>query len=395
MRKRMAPKFLLVAMVAVFLFVTSDSVEAADAYAGITIDGVFTDWDSVEKVSVDNSSLDDPAITNTAMVFDGDFIYIYIEETGHSGHVTWSGPNRNGRFVIVTDLGKTTNFQITGDNNTGFYVAGVDGATLAFQGGIYEIAIPVSEIAEYKETISYGYYLGNLFIENVANLHPDTTTDKSFNGIVYDGMYGDWTYYPHELIQYSDAFSDCNGALYLEENELFGHVYCASTQMHDLCPQLFFPIKLRFNHLNNDGKLIELKPVELDENNDAILYDELFSHSIYSYEEGVYEYYLWDNNASEDHKNINDSECPIYGKILLTVTATELNAEYVIDMDKMAAHFGLDVTDLQLIEAYYVRLGDEWISTAGTSTGPIVGMILSMSVVSLGFATCLRKQKGH
>lgn len=368
-------------------------VDAQGAYEGIVIDGKFDDWDSVAKIPVDNSGLDDPAMVDTAMVFDGDYLYIYMSEMGYPGHITWSGPNRNGRFVILTDLGKTTNFQVTGDNNTGFYVAGINGAQLAFADGKYEIAIPENELTEYMETISYGYYLGNLLVENVANLNPIQDVNKDFNGVAYDGMYGDWTYYPHELIQYSDSFSDCNGALFLEGETLFGHVYCASTQMHNLCPQLFFPIKLRFNNVNNDGILFELKPVEADANGNVVVYDNQFSHSIYSCEEGTYEYYLWDNNASEDIRDINDPNCPIYGKIILTVTATQLNAEYIVDMNKLAERFGMDITDFQLIEAYYIRLGDEWISTAGTSTGSVGGIILCASVAAVAFAAGMRKRK--
>ncbi len=395
MKKYKSIFFVLICFALIMLPSRTIYVMAADAYSGIAIDGIFDDWDSVSKIPVDNSGLDDPAIVDTAMVFDGDYVYIYISETGPSGHVTWSGPNRNGRFVIVTDLGKTTNFQITGDNNTGFYVAGVDGAQLSFAEGRYEIAIPANQLAEYHNTISYGYYLGNLFVENVSNLNPDTSQDKTFKGVTYDGMYGDWTYYPHELIQYSEAFSDCNGALYTDGETLHGHVYCASTQMHNLCPQLFFPITLRFNHMNGDGKVIELKPVEADANGNAVLYDYMFRHNIYSTQEGTFEYYLWDNNASEDIKNVNDPNNPIYGRILVTVTATELNAEYFIDMDKMAAHFGLDVTDMQLIEAYYVRLGDEWISTAGTSTGPVAGLILTGMIAVVGVAGYVGKRRGR
>lgn len=355
-------------IILIFVYATPMSVEAAP-YSGITVDGDPSDWASREKTYVGNGVIGD-----VAMVWDGDYVYIYMQEIGQENQITWSGPHSNGKFVITTDLGYNTNFQLMQGHP--ITVAGVDGASIAVKNQIYEIAIPTSAIGANLESISFGYYQGAVFVKDVANLHPTEDGDKTFKGITYDGMYGDWTYYPHTLIQYSNGDSDCRGALYADGETLYGHVRCAESAMHNLNPQLFVFFRIKVNDFNNNGgQVMEFKPAEADNQGNIKVKEWEFNNKIYNTANGVYEYYLYDNTAGEDHLNINDPENHVYGKIIITIEDSQLNAEYMLDMEKMAKYYGLEVNDLQLIEARYDRLGQQWVSTAGTSSGPIIGVI--------------------
>ena len=53
----------------------------------------------------------------------------------------------------------------------------------------------------------------------------------------------------------------------------------------------------------------------------------------------------------------------------------------------------MNVTDMKLIEANYVNIGDEWVSIAGTSTGPLLGMSLCGLSVLAVFGYRRRKNK--
>ena len=47
-----------------------------------------------------------------------------------------------------------------------------------------------------------------------------------------------------------------------------------------------------------------------------------------------------------------------------------------MDLEKLAKHFGMDASDMKLIQAQYINIGAEWVSIAGTSTGTWMGISL-------------------
>lgn len=97
-------------------------------------------------------------------------------------------------------------------------IDGIEGAKVSYSNKQYEIAIPASAIKQYKDTISFGYYMSeDMFVKDIANLKENDSKDKSFHGIKYDGNYTDWDYYPHQLVQYSTSGGvgeDAEAALY-------------------------------------------------------------------------------------------------------------------------------------------------------------------------------------
>lgn len=343
-------------------------------YDGITIDGNFKDWNAIAKTKVE----DEEHLTDVAMIFDGDYIYIYMKETSDKALVS-SGDYKNGAFTIHTDLGRDTVFKLNTDS-----IENVEGATVSHSNLQYEIAIPVSEIKQYKETISFGYFMDQkLLIENVANLQADQDRDTSFDTIVYDGSYLDWEYYPHQLVQYSSPgtpVSDAEAALYQKDSLLYGHV---KTYLN-LNSAEFKDITLSFN----DEQSINLTLVGADEDGNIIRNPQLRNLS-----KGTYEYYLWDRDSGSSAKNIKDEDAPLYGKIMVTIGASSDEMEYYVELDKVAEHLSMDVTDMKLIQAQYINIGKEWVTIGGASSGPIVGILISIAIAALSGVLLERKSQ--
>lgn len=336
-------------------------IEEEPVYEGISVDGNFKDWAAIAKKPVDGE-----ALTAVAMIFDGDYVYIYMKENAE-GALTHSGSHSNGAFTIYTDLGRDTVFKLNTDS-----IVGIEGATVKHSNLQYEIAIPASQIKQYKETISFGYFMSNeLLIDSVANLQEDGQRDTSTSGIVYDGYYEDWNYYPHHLVQYStpgNPVSDAEAALFQEDSVLYGHV---KTYLN-LNNAAFKDITLRFNE--NDSSEMNFTLVGVDEQGNIIR-----NPNLRNLEPGTYEYYLWERSSGIDAKNINDPNAPIYGKIKVTIGASSDEMEYQVDLNKVAKDLNLDQSDMKVIQASYINVGHEWVTIAGTSSGPVVGIVLCLA----------------
>lgn len=347
-------------------------------YRGIAVDGSFSDWDAVAKTAVN-----DEIMVETAMVFDGDFLYIYMKETS-DGVITWSGEKSNGKFTIYTDTGRNTTFKLNKDS-----LEGIDGAKVKHSNCQYEIAIPAEAVKQYKETVSYGYYMKEeMLVSDVANLQA-SQEKKDFTGIVYDGSYTDWDYYPHDLIQYSTpggVGADAEAALYTDGTVLYGHVL--STLHRD--EKEFLPFTIRVNE--DDKTAVSFRLVTADKDGNVNMnpkHDNL--------DAGTYEFYLWDLSSGSTAGNIEDEDAPVYGRMYLTVRKTDQGVpisdemEFQVDLERLAAHFAMDASDFKLIQAQYINIGTEWVSIAGTSTGAAVGFSLcGLSV--LGVLWCRKKK---
>ena len=354
---------------------TPGSGDNGNAYNGITIDGNFSDWKYIARTPVNNG-----AVVDAAMIFDGDWVYIYIKDEGN-GCATWSGAYSNGNFTILTDTGRNTVFKL-GTN----YIGGVDGAEVIYSNNQYEIAIPASAVKQYNSTISFGYYMADeMIIKDVANLQGG---GGSFGGITYDGLYGDWDHYPHQLIQYAtpgthivdDGLSE--GALYTTGTTLYGHVKYIRQNSNIV----FQPFTLRFNQ--DSSKEFNFRLISKDANG------KYTAANISNLAQGTYEFYLGDMNGwqPEAYEGTGE-EYPVYGFIYVTIGSYYQEMEFSVDLEKVAEKLGLDVNELQVIQAQYINIGTEWVTSAGTSTGPVAGIVLSCGAVVCVLADRKRKMR--
>ena len=102
--------------------------------------------------------------------------------------------------------------------------------------------------------------------------------------------------------------------------------------------------------------------------------------------EGTYEYYIASTDAWHTSANINNLNemDQMYGKMMMTVGKDGKDEmEFYLELPKIAKKLGVDETDLKEIAAQFGRIGQQWIYTAGTSTGPIVGVGLCILTAGL------------
>ncbi len=356
-------------------------------YKGITIDGRFSDWDAVTKYDAGCPNPDHKdCIEKTAMVFDGDYVYIYIKD-GETSSAYGAGSHSNGMYTIKSDMGNEMVFQLTqsGDIN------GVDKAECKHVGKQWEISIPKSELPTYNNTISFGLYLTEPFIENVSNLDEskgvEISTDITYDGL--KGLYGDWDRYPHTTIEYATAGThyqmvDSKGALYCDGGStLLGHVVTTMPEHLDEAGGEFMnAVTIKFN--NNEKQVFSPRLVSVDEDGNIN-----WNTPKGGYEDGTYEFYIfstydaWNNAGNIYEDSINRENSEWYGKMTITVkNGVQDECEFYLDLEKVAKKFGCDASDFKRIDAQFGRLGQQWITTAGASSGAWLGLILCVGVTA-------------
>ena len=62
-------------------------------------------------------------------------------------------------------------------------------------------------------------------------------------------------------------------------------------------------------------------------------------------------------------------------------------------MNKLAKKFGLDENEMKVLQAQYINIGEEWVTYAGTSTGPFVGVTMCCLTAAGVFSYKKRKDK--
>ena len=364
-------------------------------YNGITIDGDFSDWDAVTKT-------DGPGCTNEghpncvescAMVFDGDEVYIYLREVAGQNAGS-AGSHGNGNYAITTDLGRTLLIDLEADGT----IANIEGAKCIHNGTQWEISIPRSALPEYNKSLSFGFYQGDPVISGVENLDGSSGNAGTFSGIVYDGQYDDWTSYPHTLIQYATAGTqgqvpDGEFAIYAEGSTLYGHTVTEYNPHLVGGYDLAHAITIAFNgdrDYKDTPEKGNLYPylVAVDEAGNIT-----YNPNINGLPNGSYEFYIMDTRSWHSSKNINDLQGNdrIFGKMTITIQDGREECEYMIDLEEVAAYIGCDASDFKLVEAQFGRIGQQWTSTAGASSGPILGIVLCLA--SVGVVLLARKRR--
>ncbi|MCI8371777.1 MAG: hypothetical protein HFI75_05160 [Lachnospiraceae bacterium] len=358
------------------------SSQEVPKYEGIKVDGSFGDWDAIEKTHVNKGPLQD-----TAVVFDGDF-YIYLKENAKdvsNGTVGWTGEYSNGRFAIVTDTGRTTSFTLTRDADS---LENIKGSEIKYSNFMYEIRIPREAIKDFKNTVSFGYYMGETLIADVADMKEENTDTSDRvspkDEVVIDGNYTDWKYFDHALIQYSTAgdsqwADDGFQTLFsTDDGRLIGHVECYRKNRQDGYELGEFTIRINndqeymFNVVEKTAsgyRIPDWKNVEKDT---------------------VHEYYLRWTNAQ---CNLNDSiekndEMAIVGKVCLTTSDIVEGAsrtcdqmEWEMDQEKLAKVIGVPADSMKEYASKYHRIGQNWYTASGGSTGAVMGISICCLVV--------------
>ncbi len=340
-----------------------DSTVNDAVYNGISLDGTFNDWDAVQK-----STLVEPdgehSVESVAWMIESDYVYIYIKDDG-SNSATWAGPNHNGKYAITTDLGRTLVFQLTEDGA----VVGADGAISNHTGSQWEIAIPTSSLPQNNGGLSFGLYLSDTTLDGYG----EGNTNQSSTDIAYDGLYGDWDNYPHKEIQYATAGThenvpDGEAAIYVDNN-VYGH---CETQMQAHLDEQGSEFTQAVTVLVNDdwSHALMMRLVSVDGAGNIN-----WNPQKDNLDNGAYEYYIFGVDAWGSSSNINNLvEADVcYGKATITLTDGRHDMEWYLDSNKLAARYGIAENEMKTVSSQYGRIGQEWVKTAGTSSGPYAG----------------------
>ena len=361
--------------------VDNNNVGEDAVYEGISIDGDFSDWNAVTSVDMPEPTDYNGGTDKVAWVVEKDYVYIHITSEGANAEsATWSGSHGNGKYAITTDLGRTLLLQVTQDGA----VAGVDDAIVNHNGSQWEIAIPVSSLPDNDGTISFGYYQQDAVLTGYI---PGTEV-SSKTDIVYDGNTGEWSDYPHTLIQYATAGTqesvpDGEAAIYTD-NYIYGHCETvmqahlnergteftsAVTVAANIASQVGGSYTVsndqNYRYANED---LHMRLVSVDASGNIN-----WNPDFYNLQNGSYEYYIFDTSCWGTSQNINNlvEADVLYGKATIIVTDTKQEMEWYIMPEAFAARYGMDAAEIKTVSAQYGRIGREWSSNAGTSTGPI------------------------
>lgn len=362
-------------------------------YSGIQIDGDFSDWAAIDKVYDFNANL-----TEAAMIWDHDYVYLYLKEgvkhpdgwEMYEGNIHAATPYSNGNFCIETNTGYKSSVIVQGPNS-GSVTAKVNDTyvDIAYKKHIYEIAIPVELLKGYNDktsSLNLGTMGGwndtpNYIMMGVSHWNPDAGTtgggenqDKDDNNsdlydkttyIKYDYDFSDWDDYPHQTIDYSTGGShgaDAEGALYSDGEYLYGHI----KYYGGYYPDIFGFFELAINEKYHRTLMLNARAVDNDGNI-------LWNYNTSDLKPGSYEFHIYgaetiDGGAWDTDYGVLYIELQQHGR---------LNAEFRLDQSKIAHYYKCDQTDIKSFDMRFIRIGDKWISCAGTSTGPILGMAIS------------------
>ena len=392
---------------------------ARGQYQGITIDGNFSDWDSVVKY--DFSGRQNSHVNYGALVWDGDYIYIYLEEErAHSS--TWSGPNNNGNFVIklkngidvvvsITDKGQQNGNKVSVSNTkTGTVLTTENGGIqIAYDKDYYtegrpslmEIAIPASILPENTQSISFGYYLDDPVIKNVANPHPTggqggEGEENDGSKIKIDGYYSDWLNFPHQTIEYDTQgahhnFADAHGAIYQKSAKTV-YVHAKTNDFMEGPPDYYGGNQFLEITVSLAGRETKMVACLVDENGNINWNS---SENDKHYAKGKYKFALFEQSGWHQTTNMNNihPNDTFYGYQYLEVGDRVDETEFSIDTRALAKHLGLNLTQSAELKVLFHRVGREPLIASGISTGPVFTLVLTTVAAGSYYVFTRRKRR--
>lgn len=187
-----------------------------------------------------------------------------------------------------------------------------------------------------------------------------------------DGAYSDWETYPHTTL---DEAGETAAALYMDDETLYGHFTFAG----DLDDSgLENGVVLRFNE--EDSQQLTLRLAAAAESGVVA-----WNPQLSPLEDGTYVFYLMDESVEEGLTTLHDLQTQgnILGKLYVTVEDGAAQCEFEVGLQETAALLGLEQGDLKTAACRLARLGEQWATLAGASTGPVFGVLLSCAGAAL------------
>ncbi len=357
-----------------------------NTYHGIVIDGRFDDWNAVKKYDAVCPNPEHPnCLESTAMVFDGDYVYVYIKD-GASGNAGGAGTHSNGKWDISTDLGRHLVLTLHPD---GTVTSKAEGIQSVHVGAQWEIAIPASQLPNYKNTINWGLYGPDdnslePFVKDVSNLNGSLGTAGEEAPIVIDGQYGDWDNYPYTYYEYAtngtqEDVLDSHTAITSKGKMLYQYVTTdMPAHMQEAGGEFSQAITIKLNH--NEAYEFYPRLVAVDSEGNINWDPQLSNLPAGTYKFELVDTKGWSNapTLSELQKYGNNH----YGTMIMTIGENGRDScEFELNLEKVAQKFGMSADEISLVESQFGRIGQQWASCSGATSGPLVGVGLSIATV--------------
>lgn len=359
---------------------------APSEYEGIVIDGRFDDWNGVQKYPATCPNYAHNCLESTSMVFDGEYVYIYVKD-GPVGDASVAGSHSNGKWEITTDLGRHLVLTLNSDGTISSEATGIDSIHVGSQ---WEIAIPASQLPNYKKTINWGLYSvgeGSLepFVKDVANLNGTNGTAGEKSQITIDGQYGDWANYPYTYYEYAT-----NGT---QENKIDSHTAITTD---DKTLYQYVSTNMSAHLLEAGGEFSQAITIRLNDDESKSFYPRLvavdaqgninWNPQLSGLAPGTYTFELvdtqgWSNAATLADLKTHGNED--YGTMIMTIGENQIDScEYSLDLEKVAQKFNMKAEDIQIVASQFGRIGQQWAKTSGASSGPLLGILLCLLTVA-------------
>jgi uncharacterized protein (TIGR04145 family) len=391
------------------------------AYSGIKIDGQFSDWQFK-----DTTAIDDKNIKGLKTVWDDKYLYVYMDENpdSYEGNIANTGAKGNGQFAIITDNNRKTTFfarRTSGSEAKLFLDQNgqtiIDGSSGAYNAHRYEFKIPIDQIKDIKYTTNLAvaiYGSGEtdatqILESGITDISGKHVSEKSTDGIKMDGLYSDWNGFTVQDIDYTTSGGkgpDGVGSLFYDHsaNMIYGHTYgkaqnkTAGKYENDITP---FSI---FVNGKDEGVMLTAVKVNGDGNSSGSGEGtgKIMKMCDGSITTGTDHYYLVDVGAPISLKNtkINSPEMKghVYGEIWITAgnknyEGNNVEAEFELYPDTIMKHYGLDEHSLRSVQTKFQDLGNQKLTTEGASSGPVLGIILSLLTLAMGYLYVQKKRE--
>lgn len=359
-----------------------DYLGGSGIYSGIDIDGSFGDWSGIGKTSVSHQNFD-----SVAVIWDGDYIYLFVKEKAGDGNhysLTW-----NTYFQFNSDHGVTASFRAYRDGNeenpAKLTIQGISGASgmgrVIDNATYWELKFPASMLGTQINTVSLNWQYGDPIISGIENLSPSEEEEvppdvPAVGGIAVDGSYSEWDSIPHGEITWTGSGGTCNnnGALFLEGDTLYAHL-----QAHDLFGK---QIPVKYMELTVNNKLIPITVNTVTANN------EIGWGNVEHLEAGTTMLGVFFNNYPK--KFFGNAAVTVYEKN----HSTGDEMEFAISLSALSEISGIPAESMKEFKLYNPGLGKDIIVAQGASTAPVIGIAICLSATAGCYIYKKRKKKG-
>lgn len=354
----------------------------------IVIDGDFSDWSGYELAYINSKGA-----SMASMTCDGTNLFLRIIENGSlDNRFQWN----SGEITILSNMGQVLRLkaQVSGTaEKAELTFEGIDGAygKCGRSEGVYnwEICIPLSavwsgiiHIEEISMVLTENPNTPIITIKNPSYMEGgsgDSGDSGDGNdgdlevgsGIVIDGYYRDWENIPHIELTHggNEKANNHIGAITMGEDAVYVH--------YKLGKLYEKAIRLDYMEFMINGVSYDLRILPVDENGNIVKDIKIEDLAAGTYTNfGIF---LSDNSGRINNEKVGGSMALKIYEVPRTEQSPGDEVEFSISYERLEALTGLKATELRDVKIRNNSIGEQWITCVGTSSGPWLGIAISVA----------------